>query len=209
MIEWLKTNKVYVVLGCLLTSIVGLYIYSQYDFQSIEASDDIWDPSSSLEVDNQEHISTSNEQTSFILIDVKGAVNKPGVYEAVEGDRVIDLIEKAGGLRKTANELAVNFAMKVTDEMVLYIPEKGKESSFTTTSSVLNSSGETKNDKINLNTATQSDLLTLPGIGPSKADAILKYREENGPFKTVEDLTSVTGIGDKTFEKLKDQLTVK
>lgn len=144
------------------------------------------------------------------LVDVKGAVENPGVYEVMLDERVIDVIEKAGGLKEGADETKINFAGRVTDEMVLYIPLIGEEGENMIVSAGASSTSTSQGEgKININKATSDELQNLPGIGPSKAEAIIAYREDSGLFQTIDDLKLVTGIGDKTFEKLKDQIIVK
>ncbi|UZW67420.1 helix-hairpin-helix domain-containing protein [Priestia flexa] len=100
----------------------------------------------------------------------------------------------------------VNLATKVADEMVIYIPAIGQESQVPIASG--GSVEKSDSGVVNLNTATLEDLQTLNGIGPSKAQAILTYREENGPFKTVEDLLQVSGIGEKSLEKIKAEIAI-
>ncbi|PWW26509.1 competence protein ComEA [Cytobacillus oceanisediminis] len=149
-------------------------------------------------------------QQQAIKVDVKGAVKKPGVYETMEGDRIIDVLEKAGGLMENADRNQINFALRVSDEMVIYIPGEGEGLFETNGAEGITSISVQQNDgKINLNNATEAELQTLPGIGPSKAAAILEHRETNGPFKAIEDLKLIPGIGDKTFEKLKERIKVK
>lgn len=144
------------------------------------------------------------------LVDVKGAVENPGVYEVMLDERVIDVIEKAGGLKEGADETKINFAGRVTDEMVLYIPLIGEEGGSMIVSAGSSSTSTSQGaDKININKATSDELQTLPGIGPSKAEAIISYREDSGLFQTIDDLKLVTGIGDKTFEKLQELIIVK
>ncbi len=146
------------------------------------------------------------------LVDVKGAVKNPGVYEVRLDDRVIDVIEEAGGLKEGADETKINFAQRVTDEMVLYIPligEDGENMIVSAGAGLTSTSASQEAGKININTATSDELQNLPGIGPSKAEAIIAYREDSGLFQTIDDLKLVTGIGDKTFEKLKDFIIVK
>lgn len=144
------------------------------------------------------------------LVDVKGAVKNPGVYEVTLDERVIDVIDKAGGLKEGADETKINFAGRVTDEMVLYIPLIGEEGENMIVSAGPGSTSTSQGDgKININKATSDELQNLPGIGPSKAEAIIAYREDSGLFQTIEDLKLVTGIGDKTFERLQDQIIVK
>lgn len=142
-------------------------------------------------------------EPSTIFVDVKGAVVKEGVYVLEEGDRVKDAIELAGGFLTDANKNLINLAQILSDEMLLYVPFQSEE--------VVGGPNNASIDdgKINLNTASQSELETLPGIGPSKAIAIIDYRETNGGFKTIEDLKNIGGIGEKTFEKLKEHIKIK
>lgn len=147
------------------------------------------------------------EVPQTIMADIKGAVVNPGVYVVEESDRVIDLVEKAGGLTKEADTAAVNFAMKVSDEMVVVIPKIGEEPSVL--SPGLGSAGLNSDSRVNLNTASASELETLPGIGPSKSAAIIEHRETKGPFQTIDDLKLISGIGEKTFEKLQEAISVK
>lgn len=143
-----------------------------------------------------------------LLVDIKGQVANPGVYELKAGARMKDAIDAAGGFLATADSRAINLALKAEDEMVIYVPEVGEEIELPAmqASGGGGSSGETL---IDLNGATETELMTLTGIGPSKAAAILTYRTETGNFQKIEDLMNVTGIGEKTFEKLKDSITVK
>ncbi|RDW19254.1 competence protein ComEA [Oceanobacillus arenosus] len=139
--------------------------------------------------------------TTIAIVDVKGAVVKPGVYEINIDSRVIDVIQKAGGFMTDADQTGVNLAQKVQDEMVLVIPKIGEQATMV---------GGTSDDsgKIRINYATQEEIESLNGIGPSKAAAIIAYRDEHGFFQTVEDLLEVSGIGEKTLENMKDNLQV-
>lgn len=121
-----------------------------------------------------------------------------------EGERVIDVIERAGGFRENADSLQVNLSQRVHDEMVIYVPVQGENIPVSTLLPA--PAGTSNNGKININTASATELETLPGIGPQKAEAIIQYREENGPFQKAEDLMKVSGIGEKTFEKLKEHI---
>lgn len=151
-----------------------------------------------------------------VLVDVKGAVLHPGVYALNEEQRIIDAVNLAGGYLTDADTQLINHAQKVQDEMVIYIPVKGEKLDEVTsgfismpTAGTTTSGGSAKDGKVNLNQADEAALTTLSGIGPSKAQSIIAYREESGGFQTIEDLKKVTGIGDKTYEKLKDSITVK
>lgn len=142
------------------------------------------------------------EDTS-IYVEVKGAVKNPGVYELSNGDRVLKAIELAGGYLAISNSQSINHAQKVEDEMVIYVPIEGEEVEYLTDSSGTSSS------LININKADAAILTTLPGIGQAKAEAILAHREDKGGFKEKKDLMNVTGIGQKTFEKLEPLIDVK
>ncbi|PSL41231.1 competence protein ComEA [Planomicrobium soli] len=138
-----------------------------------------------------------------LMVDVKGQVASPGVFKLPIGSRMQDAIQAAGGFLPTADDRAINMAMKVQDEMSVYVPEVGEEAALSGNSPTL--AGETL---VNLNTATEEELMTLPGIGPSKAAAIITHRTDKGSFLKVEDLKEVSGIGDKTFEKLAELIKV-
>lgn len=146
-----------------------------------------------------------------VLVDVKGAVKYPGVYELTDEDRVVDAITLAGGYADGANPSLINHAQKLQDEMVVYIPLQGEETEIAIQSFAGSSDGGSGSEgaKVNINTADEAQLTTLPGIGPAKAKAILAYREEQGKFQTIEGLKEVSGIGDKTFEQLKDLIDIK
>lgn len=149
-----------------------------------------------------------------IVVDVSGAVNKPSVVALAADSRVEDAISAAGGLKEDADLSNINRAAFLTDGEKIVIPAKGK--------SEKGSLGETAGDdgdkealnttasdgKININTADSETLQGLTGIGPALAGRIVDYRQANGSFKKIEDLKSVSGIGEKTFEKLKQDITV-
>ncbi|MEE6658025.1 helix-hairpin-helix domain-containing protein [Pediococcus acidilactici] len=156
-----------------------------------------------------------------LMVDVKGAVKNPGVYEVKPGMRVVDGIELAGGLTKSADRKNINMALQLSDQQVVYIPIKGEIKDFgpkqlmgsaNNSGSASLASGSTSSsstsDLVNINTADKAALLTLNGIGDKKADQIISYREERGGFKTIDDLKQVQGIGDKIFAGLKDSITV-
>lgn len=203
--EWIKEHKLYIFAGI---AAAIFFIYS-----SIDSQGEITEVNEEQFVMNQQtegkksDVPVTEEKPLVMMADIKGAVVKPGVYEIGADDRVIDLIELAGGLTDDAEAASINFAMHVSDEMVIIVPRKGEN----TEGFIPLQGGHQTQDKqtVNLNTAAASELETLPGIGPSKAEAIIEYRETNGPYKSLEDLKSISGIGDKTFEKLKDLISVK
>ncbi len=212
--DWLMEHKFFAAAAALIL-LAGFYY-----FDTADQGDPV--PSNSLTVGGKGDVkgkaAESNKQedqaekTEKIMVDVKGQIKQPGVYMANAGERVIDLISRAGGLTEQADQGQVNFAQHVEDEMVIYIPAKGEEGVMPpaesgSSTAVTNGSGKTQG-KINVNKASESELQELPGIGPAKAAAIIEYRETSGPFNTVEDLKNVSGIGDKTFEKLKELAVV-
>ncbi|MGG4491786.1 helix-hairpin-helix domain-containing protein [Metabacillus idriensis] len=147
------------------------------------------------------------EAHQTVIVDVKGEVQKPGVYEMQSGERFHHVIEKAGGLTNAADAVQINLAALLEDGMVVYIPKQGETAEDLVQQP--KAAADAGEQKVNLNKATAEDLQTLTGIGPAKAEAILSYREEAGGFKTIEDLMNVSGIGEKSFEKLKDNISVK
>lgn len=146
-------------------------------------------------------ISDTKLQKKIIVIDMKGAVVKEGVYEMKEGDRVKDAIEKAGGFLPEADRKKVNLAQVVQDQMVLYVPDKNEQ----VQEGAAVSKGE---EKVRINAASKEQLEKITGIGSRKAESILKYREEHGPFQKIEDLLEIDGIGVKSLEKIKDQIII-
>ncbi|WP_339262472.1 helix-hairpin-helix domain-containing protein [Solibacillus sp. FSL W7-1472] len=149
-----------------------------------------------------------------IVVDVKGAVIYPGVYTLSEEQRIVDAVEAAGGYTDDANPVLINHAQKLHDEMVIYIPKIGEEpeelmEQIIQASPATGSGSGSSNGKININKASEGELTQLPGIGPAKAAAIIQHRSEQGNFQIIEDLKNVMGIGDKTFEQLKDLIDVK
>ncbi|KZE40063.1 hypothetical protein AV656_01955 [Bhargavaea cecembensis] len=150
----------------------------------------------------------ADSSAAVIFVDVKGAVEKPGVYKAEEGDRVIDAVARAGGFLPDAVPDAINHAERLRDEMVIYVPflmPEGSEEAGALLPSVYGAD----EGKVNLNTAEAEELMTLPGIGPAKAEAIIAHRSEHGAFDDPAGLMDVTGIGDKTFAALEDLITAK
>lgn len=145
----------------------------------------------------------------MIYVDIKGAVKVPGIYQLKNQQRIWDALALAGGVSEDADTAQVNYAQKVKDQMIIYVPKKG-EAVAQSLETLQESAPAQQNQegKINLNTATEAELQTISGIGAKKAQEIIRFRDEQGPFKTVEELKNVPGIGEKTVERLKDMLTV-
>lgn len=142
-----------------------------------------------------------------IIVDIKGEVQKPGVYEVDQHVRVSDAISIAGGFTEDADQTQMNLAQRVHDEMVIIVPKEGEEIIAVSTPGETTTIDEDMN-KIRINQATLEEIQTLNGIGPKKAQAIIDYREEHGSFQSVEDLIEVNGIGEKTVENMKESIIV-
>ena len=153
--------------------------------------------------------SSSEKNKNEIMVDLKGAVAKPNVYQISPDERLVDLIRQAGGFTDQADQKSINLSAKLKDEEVIYVPKIGENSSTENTDSSANSvtSQVSKTtEKININQADLTELQKLTGVGQKKAQDIIDFRTKNGDFKSLEDLGKVSGFGDKTLEKLKDEL---
>ena len=159
-------------------------------------------------------------------VDIKGQIIAPGIYTMKSSSRVIDVINEAGGLTENADTSVINLSKKITDEMVIIIYSKEQVLEFSKVkeiekqvqdkcnqideNSLKNNACITTDEittKISINTATKEQLMTLQGIGEAKAKDIIKYREENGPFNTIEDLKNIPGIGENLFAQIKEDIT--
>ena len=176
------------------------------------------EPVSNVEFENEsriinmesEIVEEKEDDKKMIRVDVKGAVIKEGVYEIEEGSCVLDVIRLAGGLNDDADTSLVNLSKQVVDQMMIVIPTLGEVQSGNSYGSenyykedtILNDSS----GLVSINRASVSELQTLPGIGEKKALDIISYREENGGFQSLDDLKNVKGIGDRTFENLKEYI---
>ena len=151
--------------------------------------------------------------TKTIFVDVAGAVERPGVYQLDSKARINDALIAAGGLSENADRVwvskSINLASAVKDGAKIYIKpiDDGQSSASYQNSGSAVAGISAASDKINLNTAGQAELEKLPGVGPSTAQKIINYRQNN-PFSSIEDLMKVPGIGEKTFEKMKEMLSV-
>ena len=153
---------------------------------------------------NNKDEKAENRHDEKIFVDVKGAVKHPGVFETTKDKRVKDLIEEAGGLLDDADTSTLNLSQKVKDQMVIYVLKHGEKPKQISDGG----SSSSNTDVININTANKEQLMKISGVGKTKAEAIISYREKNGNFKKKEDITKVHGIGKATFEKIKDKIEV-
>ena len=150
--------------------------------------------------------STSGAPGSEIFVHILGAVTSPGLYELREGDRAVDAVAAAGGFAEGADQSGLNLARFVTDGEQIIVPVVGEAPAAAAPGGA--AGGAVVPGKVNINTADATALETLPRVGPAMAARIIAWRDENGRFSAVEDLMSVTGIGEKTFDAMKDLVTV-
>ena len=192
---------------------------------AITVTEDISDDGSETENDEQNEDteeSTSKEKldAEYIYVHICGAISKPGVYRLEATSRVVDVINMAGGLTSKADSVAVNQAKILSDSEQIYIPKKGEKltdnndsdeksnDEIRDESSVDSNVGTSTQKKVNINSASKSDLITLPGIGEAKADMIIQYRNKNGSFSKIEDIMNITGIKEGLFNKISEYITV-
>ena len=155
-------------------------------------------------------------EESIIYIDIKGAVNRPGLYQLSEGSRMIDAIEAAGGLTIEADDRTINLAEKLLDQqkIIVYTESEIAEQLMQEDRDnllerdVYPSNPSDATQKININIATIDELQALPNIGPKKAQAIIEYRQTNGSFQTIDQIKEIKGIGEKTYEELAHLISV-
>ena len=152
--------------------------------------------------------SGSAAPSNTIVVDVVGAVRKPGVYDFAQGARVIDAVRAAGGLLPGAEPQAVNLARPLVDGEQIVVPKKGETPAAAAPGTGGGGSAQQPGGKVNINSATAGDFENLPGIGPVLAQKIVDYRDQHGPFRSIQDLMKVSGIGQKKFDSLQAYVTV-
>ena len=238
---YLDKYKLYILISLICISILGILFFMLFN----KTEENIIEKEIVIEEKKEE-----NKEITTVRVDVKGRVKKEGVYELSSDSRVIDAINKAGGLKENANTDYINLSKKLVDEMIIIIYSDDEVNKFReeekqiiyieykcecpdnindsciTKEDVVNTNGvdevkqeeatkkeeikenknnEEKNDTlISINKGTKEELMTLPGIGESKANNIIKYREEHGNFENLEDIKNVSGIGESAYSKIKD-----
>lgn len=233
MYEFHKKQKIIIaMIGSMLIIAVLYYIYTKEENENVISTED--NVIENVVADAEESEETTKEEINKIIVHVSGAVNKEGIVELEENSRIADAISQAEGLKENADTKNINLAFKLEDGMKIYIPtvEENNEKTMETEEEIMtdktskyvtSSSGVAQNteqfeekdkennqtEKININTASQTELETLPGIGPSTSLKIINYRKENGNFKSIEDIKQVSGIGDAKYENIKDLICVK
>lgn len=195
-----------------LAFLIANFFYSDGILNNFTKNDEIV----MVSEENSENKNKENEKNAQDLtsedkkVYISGEVKNSGVYDIKDGDRLDDLVKRAGGLTEKADINSINLAMKLEDQMKIYIPNIDENQNINNNNLAIGEVSTTtssQNNKINLNTATKEELMTLPNIGEKRAQAILDYRQEN-KFQKIEDIKNVSGIGEKYFEAMKDLITV-
>ena len=214
-----KQKIIFFIILSIMVIFIIYYIYSTLYKDELSYNSDNFIDNDLVETNIEDkNIYSENSTNSSIIIYICGAVKESKVITLPEDSRISDAIDAVGGLTDNADLTNINLAYILEDGEKIYIPKKGEEppnessaaSSSDQSSSYSNySATSTKNNKININKATQTELETIPSVGPSTALKIIEYREQNGKFKSIEDIKNVSGIGDAKYEKMKDYITVK
>lgn len=207
-----QTQKRIFIIGIIIAvGIIAFYVYSKdNNYEEISTEE--------IMVKNETQTEETTD-TEKIAVHIMGAVKNEGIVELNEGARVSDAINSAGGLAEDADMSKINLAYVLEDGVKIRIPsinDEHTEEYITTdgveivesSSQTTQNGGNSKSGLININTANETELDSLPGIGPSIAAKIINYREENGDFASIEDIKNVNGIGDSKFEELKDLICV-
>lgn len=200
------TRRDQLIILSLVLIIAIISIFKLFNREDVDADEMMPD----MELDSSvEEAEEENQEEGPIMVHISGQVHNPGLVELELGDRVIDAVNLAGGLKKDADLDRINLAKKLVDEEKIYIPAIGEEElPIEVESSISPQGSEDSSPKIDINTATKEELMTLPGIGEVTAGKILDYREEN-PFKVIDDIKNVSGIGEKKFEAIRELITVR
>ena len=234
--EWFSYNKMKIVAVVIVLILgVGASLYVYYHYDDIFSKKEIELISKEVNLDNNEGFEEKKEEIGVVklIVDIKGQIKNPGVYSLDVGSRIKDVINLAGGLTGNADTSVIALSKKIIDEMVIIIYSKEEVKNFikvkeeeikkntecTNQNNVVNnacidseekdnSSGDKKIDKVSLNDGTLEELMTLPGVGESKAKTIIEYRNNVGRFESIDDLKNVSGIGESTYEALKDYIKV-
>ena len=166
----------------IIMMVIGIISLSRPSSQTAHAVDDLFNP-----------IEDERQQEPFIYVDIKGEVKHPGIYKVPYGSRLYTIINQAGGFTENANQYTVNLAQRMHDGSMIIVPHINQPVEDV----------ENKDDRISISQASLEQLIMLPNIGPSTAQAIISHREEHGPFETIEAIMDVRGIGLATFDAIK------
>ena len=204
---FIKKNKRIVLTSLSIVFVVILLlVFNKKD--EVYASDDVEIKNG---IENIENIKNEENIEEIVIpkikVDIKGEVLNPGVYELELGNRIIDVVNLSGGLTSKAITTSVNLSKKIYDEMVIMIPDSENTCEIVNNFNIDNIEQNTSNGLVNINTASKEQLMNLTGVGESKANAIIEYRNQN-KFETIEDLMNIPGIKESMFNKIKNEITI-
>lgn len=218
--EFTNKQKVVFTILIIILILVGIYVYN-IRFNSSEDDIDTENVNNINLVENfLDTNENKNEKDNLIIVHITGAVKKSGIVKLIQGARIYDAIEMAEGSLENADLSKINLAYALEDGQKIYIPfigeaiENSEEqeyitSNFGNNSSIIQDNNKGESGKVNINTANQTELETLPGIGTATAEKIIDYRNKNGKFSTIEDIQNVKGIGQAKYENIKENICVK
>jgi len=205
-----KEKIIIAIIGVILVISLVIYFLDKDDEEYIEINNEI------ANIGTEEEIQEEVEEYEEMVLHIVGAVKNPGIVKIKEGSRIVDVIEAVGGITEDADTSKINLAYIVEDGQKIFIPsitdEITEETEYVTSESgdnIIVDDNEGENIMVNINKATQTELETLPGIGPAMALRIIEHREENGNFENIEEIKNVKGIGDAKFENIKKSICVK
>ena len=221
-------KKTKIIIIAILVVLLGAIIYYVYGRETPENNKNAIIPYEDETIQNKENNVSEDKSeensTEKIILYIAGAIKKEGVYELEEGSRISDAIEQAEGLKEEADITNINLAYKLEDGMKIRIPTQTEnnekdinkiseeyitKNSGLETENIIEDTSKEKEEKIDINKATQEELETLSGIGPSTANKIVQYRKDNGNFKSIEDIKNVNGIGESKYNEIKEKIIVK
>lgn len=214
--EFTTKQKIIIISIIIVLIIVGIYVYN------IRFSEDINENTNENQLNTSfvENILEKDDKNKEIIVHITGAVKKNGIVKLKDGARIYDAIEMAGGSTDDADLSKINLAYVLEDGQKVYIPKIGEinqenaEEEYITfeygnNKNIIQDYNKGGNEKVNINTANQTELETLPGIGTATAEKIIDYRNKNGKFSSIEDIQNVKGIGNTKYENIKESICVK
>lgn len=202
-----KQKTIMVIIIAIMLAVIGYYIINKtekYDYSELEKT------SNAEEQEDEE----KDKEEEKIIIHITGEVEEGGVIELEKGARISDAIEEAGGTTEEADLSNVNLAYSLSDGQKIKIPNINEENKETIVEEkagedIIIEGNKSEEEKININKATQTEIETLPGIGPSTALKIINYKKEHGKFNNIEEIKNVPGIGESKFENIKEYICVE
>lgn len=214
-------QKIIFTILIIILILIGIYVYNIRFNETLEDNIHTENVNNINLVENiLEDAGDKNEKDNQIIVHITGAVKKTGIVRLIQGARIYDAIEMAEGSLEEADLSKVNLAYILEDAQKIYIPFKGEinenseeqeyiTSDFGNTSSIIQNTNKGESEKVNINTANQTELETLPGIGTATAEKIIDYRNKNGKFNNIEDIQNVKGIGQSKYENIKENICIK